>query len=92
MSPRHESRKHDGDPPSRPGSLSGQDRERHNEEEHHHPLDHPYPHADHHPQAKPALAPRHDAHSHPHGDELPEHTNPPSTIRPSKKMMKTGKT
>jgi hypothetical protein len=37
------------------------------------------------------LSSRHDAHSHPHGDELPAHTNPPSTIKPSKKMTKTGK-
>jgi hypothetical protein len=40
---------------------------------------------------KPALAHRHDTHSHPHGDELPAHTNPPGPIKPSKKMTKTGK-
>ncbi|RPI39838.1 MAG: isochorismatase family protein [Methanoregulaceae archaeon] len=43
------------------------------------------------PQTKPALTPRHDAHTHPHGDELPDHTNPPSTIRPSRKITKIGK-
>ena len=91
MSPRHEPKKHPHDPQSHLGSQSGQDKERHDEEKHHHPMDHPYPHAAHHPQAKPALPSRHDAHTHPHGDELPDHTNPPSTIRPSKKVTKTGK-
>jgi len=91
LSPRHEPKKHPGAPQLHLGSQTGQDKERHNEEEHHHPMDHPYPHAAHHPQAKPARTPRHDAHTHPHGDELPDHTNPPSTIRPSKKMTKTGK-
>jgi hypothetical protein len=51
----------------------------------------PYPHAAHNPQAKAALPPRHDAHFHPHGDELPPPANPPSTIKPSKKITKTGK-
>jgi hypothetical protein len=89
MSPRHEPRPHPRDPQSHLGSHDGQDKERNIEGEHHHPMD--PPHAAHRPQAKPALSPRHDAHSHPHGDELPAHTNPPSTIRPSKKMTKTGK-
>lgn len=92
MSPRHEPRKHPRDPQSHPGSQTGQDKERHDEEKHHHPMDHPYPHAAHHPQVKTALHARHDTHTHPHGDELPAHTNPPSAIRPSKKMTKTGKT
>jgi hypothetical protein len=74
------------------GSHSSQDKERHDEEEHHPPMDHLYPHAAHHPQVKsPLPPPRHDAHSRSHGDELPDHTNAPSTIRPSKKMTKTGK-
>jgi hypothetical protein len=92
MSPRHEPKKHPSDPQSHLGSQPGQDKERHDEEKHHHPMDHPYPHAAHHPQAKTVLHPRHDTHTHPHGDELPAHTNPPSIIRPSKKMTKTGKT
>ena len=92
MSPRHEPKKHPSDPQSHLGSQTGQDKERHDEEKHHHPMDHPYPHAAHHPQAKTVLHPRHDTHTHPHGDELPAHTNPPSPIRPSKKMTKTGKT
>jgi hypothetical protein len=91
MSPRHEPKKHISDPQSQSGSEAGQDKERHDEEKEHHPMSHPHPHAAHRPQAKPALPPRHDTHSHPHGDELPDHTNPPSTIRPSKKMTKTGK-
>jgi PAS domain S-box-containing protein len=36
-------------------------------------------HPTHHPQSRPVLTPRHDAHSHPHGDELPAHTNPPGS-------------
>jgi len=92
MSPRHEPKKHPSDPQSHLGSQTGQDKERHDEEKHHHPMDHPYPHAAHHPQVKTALHPRHETHTHPHGDELPAHTNPPSTIRPSRKMTKTGKT
>ncbi|MDD1693559.1 MAG: hypothetical protein LUQ71_02425 [Methanoregula sp.] len=91
MSPRHESKKSPRDPQSHTGSSAGQDKERHNEEKEHHPMSHPYPHPPHRPQEQPALPPRHNAHSHPHGDELPAHTNPPSTIRPSKKMTKTGK-
>ncbi len=39
---------------------------------------------------KKVLPPRHDAHSHLHGDDLPEHTNAPSPIKPSKKMTKKG--
>jgi hypothetical protein len=51
----------------------------------------PLPHPPHHPVKKPALAPRHETHTHPHWDELPAHTNPPSPIKPSKKLTKTGK-
>ena len=91
MSPRREPRPHPRDPQSHLGSQPGQDKERHKEEDRHHPMDHPHPHPAHHPQARPALPPRHDAHSHPHGDELPAHTNPPGPIKPSKKMTKTGK-
>ena len=91
MSPRHEPKKTPHDPQSHLGSHAGQDKERNDEGDKHHPLDHPLPHPAHHPQAKPALSPRHDAHSHPHGDELPAHTNSPGPLKPSKKMTKTGK-
>nr|WP_321353259.1 hypothetical protein [uncultured Methanoregula sp.] len=91
MSPRHEPESHSRDPQSHPGSQTGQDKERHDEEEQHHPMANPHPHPAHHPQAKPVLPKRHDAHSHPHGDELPAHTNPPGPLKPSKKMTKTGK-
>ncbi|MDD1694743.1 MAG: hypothetical protein LUQ71_08465 [Methanoregula sp.] len=88
MSPRHEPKKHTGE---HPGTPAGQDKDRHEEEKEHHPMSHTYPHAAHKPQAVPTVTPRHNAHSHLHGDELPSHTNPPSTIRPSKKTTKTGK-
>ncbi len=90
MSPRHEPKSDPRDPLSHLGSQPSQDKERHDEEDQHHPMDHPHPHPDHHPQAKPVLPPRHDAHSHLHGDELPAHTNPPSPIKPSKKITKKG--
>ncbi|MDD1690737.1 MAG: hypothetical protein LUQ66_08760 [Methanoregula sp.] len=91
MSPRHESQKKPRDPQSHLGSRAGQDKERNAEGERHHPMAHPTPHRAHKPQPKPALSPRHDTHSHPHGDELPAHTNPPGPIKPSKKTTKTGK-
>ncbi|WP_048068387.1 hypothetical protein [Methanoregula boonei] len=88
MSPHHDPKTHTRDPQSHRGSSAGQDQERNREGERHHPAN--PPHAAHHPQVKPVLSPRHDAHSRLHGDELPAHTNPPSTIRPSKKMTQTG--
>ena len=91
MSPRHEPKKQASDPQSHLGSPAGQDKDRHNEEKDHHPMSHAYPHPPHKPQVKPSVTPRHDTHSHPHGDDLPAHTNPPSTIKPSKKITKTGK-
>jgi hypothetical protein len=65
-------------------------RERHLEDARHHPSDHPLPHPPHKSIKKPVLPPKHTPHSHPHGDELPPHTNPPGPIKPSKKMTKTG--
>ncbi|MGA2917962.1 hypothetical protein [Methanoregula sp.] len=91
MSPRHEHKPLPRDPPSHAGSHPSPDKERQIEDAGHHPMAHPLPHPAHHPVPKPALPPRHDAHSHPHGDELPAHTNPPGPIRPSKKLTKTGK-
>jgi len=91
MSPRQDPKPKIRDPQFHLGSLPGQDKERENEDKRHHPMEHPQPHTAHHPQAKPALPPRHDAHSHPHGDKLPAHTNPPGPLKPSKKMTRTGK-
>ena len=91
MSPRHEPKQHLRDPQSHLGSHAGQDKERNEDDAQHHPIDHLHPHPPHHPQAKPVLASRHDAHSHAHGDELPAHTNPPGPIKPSKKTTKSGK-
>ena len=65
-------------------------RERHLEDARHHPSDHPLPHPPHKTIKKPVLPPKHTPHSHPHGDELPPHTNPPGPIKPSKKITKTG--
>jgi hypothetical protein len=65
-------------------------RERHLEDTRHHPSDHPLPHSPHKTIKKPVLPPKHTPHSHPHGDELPPHTNPPGPIKPSKKMTKSG--
>ena len=67
------------------------DRERHLEDARHHPVNNPLPHKEHKAVPKPALPPRHTPHTHPHGDELPAHTNPPGPIKPSKKVSKTGR-
>ena len=66
------------------------DRERHREDARHHPAENPLPHREHKTIPKPAITPRHTPHSHPHGDELPAHTNPPGPIKPSKKVTKSG--
>jgi hypothetical protein len=91
MSPRHENKPQPRAAQPHAGSLPSHDRERHIEDSDHHPSAHPLPHPPHHPQAKPELPARHNSHSHPHGDELPAHTNPPGPIKPSKKLTKTGK-
>lgn len=90
MPSQQESTKNRRDSPNHRESRVSQDKERHDEENQHHPMDHPHPHPAHHPQHKPILTRRHDTHSHPHGDELPDHTNPPGPIKPSKKMTKKG--
>jgi len=69
---------------------SSKNRERHLGDNQHHPLDHPLPHPKHKTIKKAALPPKHTPHSHPHGDELPAHTNPPGPIKPSKKTTRTG--
>jgi hypothetical protein len=66
------------------------DRKRHLEDTRHHPEENPLPHTKHKAIPKPSLPPRHTAHTRPHGDDLPAHTNPPGPIKPSKKVTKTG--
>jgi hypothetical protein len=68
----------------------GQDRDRQLEDARHHPVSQPLPHPEHKPIKKPVLPPKHTPHSHPHGDELPAHTNPPGPIKPEKKITLTG--
>ncbi|HXX55963.1 MAG TPA: hypothetical protein VEI81_07690 [Methanoregula sp.] len=88
------------------GELSSHDRDRQLEDALHHPEDHSHPHKPHypssfmirglspqhthHPQHRPVLPPRHDTHSHPHGEDLPTHTNKPGPIKPTKRMTRTG--
>jgi hypothetical protein len=91
MSPRHEHKPSPRDPPTHHEAHPSQDRERQLEDAGHHPRTNPLPHPPHHPIPKAALPPRHDTHTHPHGDELPAHTNPPGPIKPSKKLTQTGK-
>lgn len=50
-------------PKSGPQSSTSMDKERHDDETRHHPEIHHQPHPAHHPQVKPALPPRHDAHT-----------------------------
>jgi len=88
MSPRHKPEKADAGAPSRNGP--GMDRARHLEDSRHHPLDNPIPHPEHKTIKKPVLPHKHTPHSHPHGDELPAHTNPPGPIKPSKKLTRPG--
>ncbi len=91
MSPRHRpDRQPDYPKTPQPGAEDSPDKERQRQKDQHHPMDHPHPQAAHQSQKQPALPPRHNAHSHPHGDELPDHTNPPSPIKTSKKTTKTG--
>ena len=68
----------------------GQDRDRQLEDARHHPIARPLPHPEHKPIKKPVLPKKHTPHSHPHGDELPAHTNQPSPIKPAKKITRTG--
>ncbi|MGA2121130.1 MAG: hypothetical protein ABSG49_03700 [Methanoregula sp.] len=90
MSPRQPNRPKETGKKVPPKSGSGMDRGRHLEDARHHPLNHPLPHPEHKTLKKPPLPPKHTPHSHPHGDDLPAHTNPPGPIKPSKRMTKTG--
>jgi hypothetical protein len=90
MSPRRATQKEKAGtrPPLKAGPSKN--RARHLEDARHHPAEHTLPHAPHKAVKKPTLPPKHSPHSHPHGDELPAHTNPPGPIKPSKKITKTG--
>lgn len=90
MSPRHPSQQ--GSASKRTAAQAGPspDRRRHLEDSRHHPEEKPLPHRKHRTLQKPSLPLRHTPHSHPHGDELPAHTNPPGPIKPSKKVTRTG--
>ena len=90
MSPRHSNTKTDDVPEAPVKGGSSKNREQHREDARHHPLVHPLPHPKHKTIKKPPLPPRHTPHSHLHGEELPDHTNPPGPIKPSKKLTQTG--
>jgi hypothetical protein len=90
MSPRIASPKKKGEKKTAVKAGPSKDRERHLEDARHHPTEKPLPHEKHKTLPKPTLPPRHTTHSHPHGDQLPAHTNPPGPIKPSKKLTKTG--
>ena len=91
MSPRQNPKPHLRDPQPHLGSQTSQDKERHDEEGQHHPMDLPHPHLAHHPPDTPDLRPDHDAHTNIPHDELPPHHNAPSPIKPSKKMTLLGR-
>jgi len=90
MATRHRPDRRPDYPKTPPSADISPDKARQEELDQHHPMDHPHPQAAHHPQNKPNLPPRHDTHSHLHGDELGYHTNQPGPIKPSKKITKTG--
>jgi hypothetical protein len=90
MSPRQASPKKSSEKKSIVKAGPSKDRERHLEDARHHPAENPLPHSKHKTIPKSALPQRHTPHSHPHGEELPAHTNPPGPIKPSKKVTKTG--
>jgi hypothetical protein len=90
MSPRRASPKKKDTKKTAVKAGPSKDRERHLEDARHHPAENPLPHREHKTIPKPALPSRHTPHSHLHGDELPAHTNPPSQIKPSKKVTKPG--
>lgn len=90
MSPRRQQQPGDRETKAPVKGGSSKNRERHLEDTRHHPLVHPLPHPKHKTLKKAPLPPRHTPHSHPHGEELPDHTNPPSPIKPSKKVTRTG--
>jgi hypothetical protein len=76
--------------PSHLGFPPSQDKERHDEEDRHHPMDdHPHPHPGHHLNNQD-IRPDHDAHTNIPHDELPPHQNAPSPIKVSKKITKLG--
>jgi hypothetical protein len=90
MSPRQSTPKDVRDVKVQDKTGPGQDRDRQLEDARHHPVSQSLPHPEHKPIKKPTLPKKHTPHSRPHGDELPAHTNPPSPIKPAKKITRTG--
>ncbi len=90
MPPRQTTPKDNRDTKAPVKTGPGQDRDRQLEDARHHPDAQPQPHPEHKPIKKPVLPKKHTTHSHPHGDELPAHTNPPSPIKPAKNITQTG--
>jgi hypothetical protein len=90
MVPRKTDPKGDRPTSSRKRSGPGQDRLRDIEDRRHHGLKRGAPHAPHKPQKKPKLSPDHATHTRLAADELGPHLNPPSPIKPSKKITRTG--
>lgn len=84
--PDHDRKAHDS-------PVVSPDKERHAKLRAHHPEANPAPHAPHHPQNKPVLPPRHNAHTGPEGKNLNTdhgtHTDRPRPAKISKKGQKT---
>ena len=91
MSPRQDPKLHPRDSQSHLDGQTSQDKERHDEEKVHHPMEHPNPYPAHHSQGTIDLRPDHDAHTNIPHDELPPHNNAPSPIRPSKRITEFGR-
>lgn len=93
MPPRREPNPTPHDHKAHTGSVTSPDKDRHAEEDRHHPLDHPHPHPAHHPQKKNPLPPRHNPHTPPPEQALDaDHGTHEDRPRPAKIIMKEGKT
>ncbi|MGA2913775.1 MAG: hypothetical protein ABSE07_09700 [Methanoregula sp.] len=93
MAPRREPHPTPHDHKSLTGSQTSLDKDRHKEEDKHHPMDHLHPHPAHHPQKKTPLPPRHSPHTQPPEQYLDtDHGTHEDRPRPAKIMMKKGKT
>jgi hypothetical protein len=92
MAPRREPRPTPHNHQSHTGSYISPDKDRHREEDKHHPLDHPHPHPEHHPQKKAPLPPRHNPHT-PAPDHVLDidHGSHQDRPRPAKIVLKEGK-
>ena len=92
MAPRREPHPTPHDHTSHTGSQASLDKDRHAEEDKHHPMDHPHPHPAHHPQKKNPLPPRHNPHTQPPEQDLDtDHGTHEDRPRPAKIIMKEGK-